>query len=96
MHNDLTTLRKDVETIKSTMVTKDHLAHELKRFATKDDLKNFATKDDLKNFATKKDLKGFATKEDVQLIIEHMDSFFVRGNRLQSIEGKVSNHEARI
>jgi hypothetical protein len=55
-----------IESIKTTMATKD----DLKGFATKDDIKSIrsemATKDDFKEFAKKSDLKQFATKDDLK------------------------------
>jgi len=85
--------------------TKDDLKNfatkdDLKNFATKDDLKNFATKDDLKNFATKQDLKDglkkCATKDDIRLVIDHIDSFYVQGQKFESIRSTIANHEGRL
>ena len=48
------------------------------------------------NFATKDDLKNFATKDDIRLIIDHIDAFFVRDNRIKIVETTMHKHEERL
>lgn len=71
---------------------------QLKNTSSKDDLKNLATKDDLKNYATKNDFKILRNemKQGFRSVIEYMDSFFVRENRIKNIETTVANHEVRL
>ena len=97
----VTSLDKRVRFIENNFATKDDLKgfatkNDLKNFATKDDLKNFSTKDDLKKCATKDDLKNFATKDDIRLIIDHIDAFFVRDNRIKIVETTMHKHEERL